>query len=281
MQNIDLSKPHVFTFPEDRSGLPSIRAKALVFADPRSRQLLQHIEKVASTKARVLITGEIGTGKELVARHIHKLSGRTGPFLVVDCRLIQAQQAEPELFGIATNLGGDISHRKGWFEAAAGGTLYLDEAGDLPLAVQAQLLRALQEQVVVPVGAKRAVKVDARVITATNYDLDRAEIDGHFRLDLLYPLNTVIVNLPPLRERSGDILILAEYFLGLYSQKLGAGKLKLSNDACDTLLDYPWPANIRELEEVIHRTVRAARGKVIAASDLGLSHLQTAQTQAS
>lgn len=231
----------------------SIRAKALVFADPTSQQLLEYIEKLAPSDAPMLINGETGTGKELVARHIHLLSGRRGPFLAINCGAISEQLAESELFGHeAGSFTGAVGRREGWFEAANGGTLFLDEIGDLPLPMQVKLLRVLQEREVVRVGSRKSIPVDVRLVAATNVDLDHAVSAGHFRRDLLYRLNIAQVRLPPLRERPGDVLPLAQHFLRVYSQRMNVPLPEISAAALDALRGYAWPGNIRELENVIH-----------------------------
>jgi len=238
------------------SGAPqplSIRARVLVFSDPASRKLLEYIERLAPSEAPVLINGETGTGKELVARHIHQVSGRKGPFLAVNCGAISENLAESELFGHeAGSFTGAAGRREGWFESANGGTLFLDEIGDLPLPIQVKLLRVLQEREVVRVGARKPLPVDVRLITATNVDLDQAVAAGRFRRDLHYRLNIAQVKLPPLRERRNEIIPLARHFIGLYAQKMGIAPPALSAAAEQILLQYPWQGNIRELENVIH-----------------------------
>jgi DNA-binding NtrC family response regulator len=230
-----------------------IRARALVFSDPASRELLRYIERLAPSDAPVLINGETGTGKELVARHIHQLSGRKGPFLAVNCGAITENLAESELFGHeAGAFTGAAGRREGWFESARGGTLFLDEIGDLPLSLQVKLLRVVQEREVVRVGSRRPIPIDVRLITATHVDLDRAVAAGRFRSDLHYRLNIAQLRLPPLRERRTEILPLAGHFIGLYAQRMHAEAPILSREAERILLEYAWPGNIRELENVIH-----------------------------
>lgn len=239
----------------------SIRAKALVFADPISQQLLAYIERLAPSEAPVLIIGETGTGKELVARHIHHLSGRSGPFLAVNCGAISEQLAESELFGHeAGAFTGAVGKREGWFEAANGGTLFLDEIGDLPLPMQVKLLRVLQEREVVRIGSRKTIPVNVRLVAATNVDLDHAVEAGHFRRDLLYRLNIAQARLPPLRERPGDILPLANHFIGVYSQRMNQASPALTDDALKALQDYAWPGNIRELENVVHFALLISTG---------------------
>lgn len=249
----DKQRPMVLSLEGGNAQPLSVRAKALVFSDPVSAALLDYIERIASSEAPVLIGGETGTGKELVARHIHLLSGRKGPFLAVNCGAISDQLAESELFGHeAGSFTGATGRREGWFEAANGGTLFLDEIGDLPLALQVKLLRVLQEREVVRIGSRKSIPVDVRLVAATNVDLDYAVTAGHFRRDLLYRINIAHVRLPPLRERPGDIMPLADYFLQTYSQRMGYKKPVFSQAAIDLMLAYAWPGNIRELENVIH-----------------------------
>jgi transcriptional regulator with PAS, ATPase and Fis domain len=247
----------------------SVRAKALVFSDPISADLLEYIERISPSEAPVLIGGETGTGKELVARHIHLLSGRKGPFLAVNCGAISDHLAESELFGHeAGSFTGAVGKREGWFEAANGGTLFLDEIGDLPLPLQVKLLRVLQEKEVVRIGSRKSIPVDVRLVAATNVDLDYAVNAGHFRRDLLYRINIAHVKLPPLRDRPGDILPLAEYFLKSYSQRMGSKQSQFSPEAIDLLLSYSWPGNIRELENVVHFALLVASANTIDASHL-------------
>jgi DNA-binding NtrC family response regulator len=250
----------------------SIRAKALVFADSASRRLLGYIEKLAPSEVPVLIIGETGTGKELVARHIHQLSGRTGPFLAVNCGAISDHLAESELFGHeAGSFTGAVGRREGWFEAAHGGTLFLDEIGDLPLAMQVKLLRVLQEREVVRIGSRKSIAVDVRLVAATNVDLEHAVSAGRFRLDLLYRLNIAPARLPPLRERPGDVLPLAQHFLRTYSQRMNIPVPGLSPTAVDALRGHAWPGNIRELENVIHFALLISSAEEIQPEHLKVS----------
>ncbi len=264
----------------------SVRAKALVFSDPISATLLEYIERIAPSDAPVLIGGETGTGKELVARHIHLLSGRKGPFLAVNCGAISDQLAESELFGHeAGSFTGAVGKREGWFEAANEGTLFLDEIGDLPLPLQVKLLRVLQEKEVVRIGSRKSIPVNVRLVVATNVDLDYAVSAGHFRRDLLYRINIAQVKLPPLRERPGDVLPLAEHFLKIYSQRMGYRQPQFSAGAIDLLLTYAWPGNIRELENVVHFALLVSSGdkiepahlKVTGGWNTGASHQQVPQ----
>lgn len=267
----------VLTFQEPRSLSLSIRASALVFEDPSSRRLLDHVERIAPSDATVLIIGETGTGKELIARHIHALSNRrNGPFGALNCASLTESLIESELFGHEKGaFTGAIGAKEGWFETAHGGTLFLDEVGDLPLGLQAKLLRVLQEREVVRVGARRATPIDVRVIAATNVNLEEAVEAGRFRADLYYRFNVANVRLIPLRERAGDILPLARHFLNIYGKRLGYTEALLTPEAEQILLDYDWPGNIRELENAIHRALLVCPGDRLRAGDFKLSGLKT------
>lgn len=266
------SSPAVLTLDNGIGHPLSIRAKSLVFVDPVSLELLSLIERVAPSSAPILIEGDSGTGKELVARHVHRLSGREGPFVAVNCGAISEHLAESELFGHEVGaFTGATSRREGWFEAANNGTLFLDEIGDLPLPLQVKLLRVIQEQEVVRLGSRRPIAVDVRLVTATNVDLSEAVSAGHFRLDLFYRLNIAQLRLPPLRERVGDILPLARHFLGVYSRKLRLPLPELGVAAVRALEQYAWPGNIRELENVIHFALLVSSGQQIRPEDLKLN----------
>jgi sigma-54-specific transcriptional regulator len=264
----------LLTFPDAGSMALSIRAKALMFHDPRSVALLDEVERIARSEATVLVIGETGTGKELIARHIHKRSGRRGPFIAVNCGAFSETLIDAELFGHETGaFTGASQARAGWFEAANGGTLFLDEIGDLPLNLQVKLLRVLQERQVVRLGSRKSIPLDVRLVAATNVELAQAVEAQHFRADLYYRLSVASVNLPPLRERPGDILPLARHFIGVYAGKLGLGDPRLSEDAQAALLGYPWPGNIRELENVIHYALIVCRDGVLRAADFRFSPL--------
>jgi sigma-54-specific transcriptional regulator len=268
----------LLTFPDQTAMVLSIRAKAMLFHDPRSSELLQQVERIARSDATTLIIGETGTGKELIARHIHDQSGRHGPFVAVNCGAFSESLIDAELFGHeAGAFTGATQARSGWFEAANGGTLFLDEIGDLSLALQVKLLRVLQERQVVRLGARRAIPLNVRLVAATNVDLHKAITAGRFRSDLYYRLGVASVHLPPLSERAGDILPLARHFIGVYSDKLKRGNVTLSAQASSALLSYEWPGNIRELENVIHFALIVCAGDVIQVEDLkltGISHRQ-------
>ncbi|MBL0728569.1 sigma-54-dependent Fis family transcriptional regulator [Piscinibacter sp. HJYY11] len=274
-----MSTEKLLTFPDAAAMTLSIRAKALLFHDARSVSLLQDIERVAQSEATVLVVGETGTGKELVARHIHKCSGRSGPFLAVNCGAFSETLIDAELFGHEVGaFTGAGQARAGWFEAANGGTLFLDEIGDLPLALQVKLLRVLQERQVVRLGSRRPIPLDVRLVAATNVDLRRAVEAQHFRADLYYRLSVAALELPPLRGRRGDILPLARHFMSVYAGKLAFGSSRekgvtLSPEAESALLAYAWPGNIRELENVIHYALIVCKDGVVRASDFRFSPL--------
>jgi sigma-54-specific transcriptional regulator len=269
-----------FRDPQQMSLL--VRATAFVFADPRSRQLHELIERIAPSEATVLITGETGTGKELIARHVHGLSGRAEQtFVAINCGAFSETLVESELFGYEKGaFTGAQQGKPGWFETASGGTLFLDEIGDLPLAMQVKLLRVLQEREVVRLGARRAIPIDVRLIAATNVDLAEAVRAGRFREDLYYRLQVIGLPLRPLRERPGDVMPLTRHFMAIYAQRLHLGEVELDLDAQQALLAYPWPGNIRELENVIHRALLVCRSGVVRAEDLSLSGWHRAPTPA-
>jgi sigma-54 dependent transcriptional regulator len=261
--------------------IASASARAAIFNDPRSQAVLLHAERVAPSDAPVLIIGETGTGKELLARHVHRQSGRKGPFVAVNCGAVTQSLAESELFGHqAGAFTGASETRVGWFEAANGGTLFLDEIGDLPHSMQVKLLRVLQEREVVRVGSRKPIALDVRLVTATNIELGGAVAAGRFRLDLLYRLNVVTLHLPPLRERPADVLPLARYFLGVYGKRLNIDVPALAPDAARTLQHYPWPGNIRELENVIHSALFLASEKEVRAHDLRFTSVTSTANEA-
>jgi transcriptional regulator with GAF, ATPase, and Fis domain len=222
---------------------------------------LRDIEEVAGTDATVLILGETGTGKELIARAIHKNSRRREkPLIKVNCAAMPAALIESELFGHEQGaFTGATKKREGRFALADGGTIFLDEIGELPVDLQVKLLRVLQEGEFEPVGSSRTQKVDARVITATNRDLKQATREGKFREDLYYRLNVFPIELPPLRERGDDIGLLAANFAKRFAQRMGRSIESLSEACIQRLKAYSWPGNVRELQNVIERAVITAR----------------------
>jgi aliphatic sulfonates family ABC transporter substrate-binding protein len=244
----------------------------MVFADPRSIELRERIERIAPSLAPVLVVGETGTGKELVAREVHAKSGRADkPFVAVNAGAFSAQLIESELFGHEKGaFTGAHASQMGWFEAADGGTLFLDEIGDLPLPLQVRLNRVLSTGEVTRLGSRSATPVDVRLIAATNVDLFEAMRAGRFREDLYYRLSVTSLALPPLRERPGDILPLAHHFLELYKARFGRPGVRLGSSAADALLRQAWPGNIRELENTIHQALLVCRSAELGVGDLGL-----------
>ncbi|AYJ87715.1 sigma-54-dependent Fis family transcriptional regulator [Sphingomonas paeninsulae] len=262
----------LLAFDSEKHHSVSVRARAFIFSDPRSRALVPLIEKTAPSDANILVIGETGTGKELVARYVHSLSNRAkGPFLAINCGAFSEALIEGELFGYEKGAyTGAHTARAGWFEAASGGTLFLDEIGDLPLSLQVKLLRVLQEREVVRLGSRTPIPLDVRVIAATNVDLQQSVADGNFRADLFYRLQVVTLPLLPLRERRADILPLARHFLQIYGDKIQPRRLDLSAAAEETLHHYSWPGNIRELENAIYRATLLCQEGVIEIEDLAL-----------
>ncbi|MGY4533948.1 sigma-54-specific transcriptional regulator [Pseudomonas sp. TE3786] len=268
----------VITHPHARELTKSVRASVLVFKDPRSEELLTRIERLAPSEANALIIGETGTGKELVARHIHQLSKRgMAPFVAVNCGAFPENLVDSELFGHEKGaFTGARTAKAGWFEAANGGTLFLDEIGDLPLSMQVKLLRVLQEREVVRLGSRTPVPIDVRVVAATNVNLADAVVAGHFREDLFYRLHVAAIRLPPLRERPGDILPLAEFFLEEHCQRLGYERAVLTAEAAQKLLRHNWPGNIRELENAIHHALLVCGRQLVEPEDLHLVEMRSA-----
>ena len=249
----------------------SIRAKALVFVDPRSRQLRDQVEHLAPQPLPLLIEGETGTGKELLARHIHKLSERSGLFVALNCSGLSPQHARAELFGYAAGAyPGSASSRAGWLGSANNGTLYLDEIGDLPLPLQAELLSALETGEITRVGASQPSPAQVRLVAATSIDLAQAVAAGKFSERLYRYLSDGRLALPPLRERIGDILPLAEYFLGIYAQRLDLPLPLISEAAQQRLEGHYWPGNTRELENVVHFALLVSQGEEILPTHLNL-----------
>lgn len=231
--------------------------------------VLKLVSKVAKTDVNVLITGENGTGKELIARELHKISGRNNEvFISVDMGSISESLFESELFGHVKGSFTDAKDdRAGKFEAANGGTLFLDEIGNLSLQAQAKLLSAIQNKTIVRVGANKAIPVDIRLICATNVNLEKMVADGLFREDLLYRINTIRIEVPPLRDREGDVLILADFYLKKFTSKYGKPGLRINQSAEEKLMAYSWPGNVRELLHTIERAVILSEGNILKPDD--------------
>jgi len=242
---------------------------ALVGKTPAMLEIFKTVGKLARNDVPVLVTGESGTGKELVARAIHAASTRAEfPFVAVNSAAIPRELLESELFGHERGaFTGATESRPGRFREAASGTLFLDEIGDMPPELQAKLLRVLQSGEITAVGGRRAEHVDVRILAATHRDLDREVKEGRFREDLLYRLRVVPLHLPPLRERSDDIPVLAEYFVTRYAEELGTDAHWLANDALERFRHHAWPGNVRELENAIKRALVLASGEVLTAQD--------------
>ena len=254
----------------DRIGLPKIIGKSSLM-----QEITAKIQKVAPTNATVLIHGESGTGKELFARAIHYLSLRKdGPFVAINSAAIPRELLESELFGYERGAFTGADARKlGKLELADKGTVFLDEIGDMDLALQAKLLRVLQEQVIERVGGGKPIKIDVRIVAATNKDLDKAVAARLFREDLFYRLNVFPLTIPALRDRRDDIPALAQNFLNKYCAEVRKGPISISDEARELLLKFPWKGNVRELENVIERAVIYADGGVIRAQDLGINEM--------
>ena len=245
----------------------SIENKALKKAVSRQNEMVgtsapmmevrNMIEKVAPTNARVLITGENGTGKELVARQLHEFSTRRyGPFIEVNCAAIPAELIESQLFGHEKgSFTSAIKQKKGDFELANGGTLFLDEIGDMSLAAQAKVLRALQENKIVRVGGEKEISVDVRIIAATNKDLRKMIDENAFREDLYHRLSVIVIHVPPLRERKDDIPLLVNSFVEVIAQNMGKAAPQFTDEAMEELKQYQWTGNIRELHNIVERLV--------------------------
>ncbi len=233
-------------------------------------EVYKEVGRVARTEMTVLLMGESGTGKELVARAVHANSTRAkGPFITVNMAAIPRDLIESELYGHEKgSFTGAVERRPGKFELASGGTLFLDEIGELPLELQAKLLRVLQEREVDRVGGSRPLPVDVRIVAATNADLARSVEDGRFRRDLYYRLAVVPIRLPPLREREGDVILLARHCIARYGEQLKGRSFTLGKDAEPLLMAHPWPGNVRELQNVIQRALLKLNGTRISANDL-------------
>jgi two-component system response regulator PilR (NtrC family) len=243
------------------------------------RALKQLITRVAPSSANVLVIGESGTGKELVARAIHELSGvKDGPFVAVNCGAIPESLIESELFGHKKgSFTGAIADKPGLFETADGGTLFLDEIGELPLSMQVKLLRALQDRAIRRVGGNETIKIDVRIVAATNKNLEEAAKKGTFREDLYYRLNVILLETPPLRDRVGDVEELLEWFFRRFNEKQKRNLSGISPEALKVLALYRWPGNIRELENVMERVVTLESSERIEVATLPVEMVHAAR----
>ena len=245
--------------------------EGFVGESPQIREVLDLVRRVAPTGANVMIRGESGVGKERVARLLHTSSDRPGgPFVPLNCAALPESLLEAELFGIEEGVATGVQRRMGKIELANGGTLFLDEVGDLTLALQAKLLRVVQERELERLGGRERVPVDIQLVTATNQDLEAMVESGQFRRDLYYRLRVVVVTVPPLRDRRRDIPLLARHFLELYGDRFGRPGVRLSRDALTALMVHPFPGNVRELENAIQGALALAPGDVITEQDLRL-----------
>ncbi|MDD4880389.1 MAG: sigma-54 dependent transcriptional regulator, partial [Gallionellaceae bacterium] len=249
---------------------------------PAMAELYRLIRQVAPARSNILVIGETGTGKELVARALHQESGRSGLFVPVNCAAIPAELLESEMFGHQKGaFTGAERDRMGRFEVASGGTLFLDEVTEMPMALQSKLLRVLQENVIERLGSHKPVAVDLRVVAASNRDPQQAMAEGRLRQDLYYRLNVVRIDVPPLRQRREDIPLLAGHFLDKYSRELGKQPPHLVQEALDKLSAYAWPGNIRELENMMERAAVLSKGPAVLPGQLPLeAGGQTAATPA-
>jgi len=244
---------------------------SIITAAPEMLKVARTIERVASADVSVMLLGASGTGKELLARAVHQMSGRNGDFVAINCAAIPENLLEAELFGYERGaFTGAVKSNIGKIELAQSGTLFLDEVGDIPLPLQVKLLRFLQERVIERIGGRHPIAVDTRIVCATHQDLEAMIADGRFREDLYYRLAEIVVKIPSLAERSGDAVLLARHFVNRFGRELNAGVQSLSPDAVDAIDAYAWPGNVRELENRIKRAVIMADGKSLSAGDLDL-----------
>jgi two-component system NtrC family response regulator len=252
---------------------PASPVDGIIASSAEMLRVLRNVEKIAPTDVTVLLLGESGTGKELLAHAIHRMSGRAhGPFVPINCAAIPETLLESELFGHEKGaFTGAVRLNVGKMESADRGTLFLDEIGDVPLAMQVKLLRFLQDQIVERVGGRKPIQVDVRIICATNQDLDRMMAEGRFREDLYYRLNEVAIRVPPLRERLGDAVFLASFFLRRCAAEYDRPVRGFGPGALAALKDHAWPGNVRELENRVKRAVVMADGPLLSPNDLGLS----------
>jgi DNA-binding NtrC family response regulator len=246
---------------------------------PQIQRVLDLVEKVSKTEVNILITGENGTGKGLIAREIHLRSPRANkPMVTVDMASIPVTLFESEMFGHKKGAFTDARQdRVGRFETANGGTLFLDEIGNLSLSMQAKILSSLQERQIIPLGSNKAIPIDIRLVCATNKSLERMSVEGTFRQDLLFRINTIQIDLPPLRERGGDIELMATHFLARYAKKYGRNSLSYTKDAIQAMNAYSWPGNIRELEHTIEKATILAEGTLVRTEDLNLKNIPAQQ----
>ena len=253
----------------------------LMTRDPGMLRVCRTIEKVASSNATVMLLGESGTGKEVLARGLHQSSPRkSGKFVAINCAAIPENLLESELFGYEKGaFTGAAKMTLGKIETANGGTLMLDEIGDLPISLQAKLLRFLQERTIERIGGRQEIPVDVRIVCATHQDLKVLTKEGRFREDLFYRLAEIVIHIPPLRDRVGDPAMLAHAFVRRFAQEQGRGSMTLTEDAIRSIENHPWPGNIRELENCIKRAAIMADGNQIAPEEVGLERVELSENQ--
>jgi two-component system NtrC family response regulator len=256
-----------------QSAVTSAGSSGIITRDPDMQKVCRTVEKVASTSATVMLLGESGTGKELLARALHTSSNRrVGRFVAINCAAIPDNLLESELFGYEKGaFTGAAKQTPGKIEVADGGTLFLDEIGDLPLSLQAKLLRFLQERVIERIGGRDEIPVDVRIVCATHQDLHALSANGKFREDLYYRLAEIVLDIPPLRARKGDASLLAHSFVRRIAAEQKAGAMTLLPEAVDAIEAYPWPGNVRELENRVKRAVIMAETNALKAEDFGLN----------
>jgi len=255
------------------ASVPQTQVTGILGNSPAMQKVLRDVERLAKTDITILITGESGTGKELVADAIHRLGARRAkPFVAINCAAIPEGLLEAELFGHEKGaFTGAVKQTIGKIESANGGTLFLDEVGDIPLATQVKLLRFLEERVIERVGGRQSIRIDTRVLSATNQDLAKLMAEGRFREDLFYRINEITIALPPLRERTGDGLLLANFFLRKYAKEYGRTFRGFSNAAASAIRRHPWRGNVRELEGRVKRAAVMAESAVVQPGDLDLA----------
>ncbi len=280
---LNWSKKEVIVLKEKEKGLKSElnrEQKYIIGSSPQLMQVLKMVRKVARTDANVLITGENGTGKELIAHEIHRLSDRSGEVMIsVDMGSVTETLFESELFGHVKGAFTDArDDRPGKFEVADKGSLFLDEIGNLPYHLQSKLLAVVQNRTITRIGSNKTVPINIRLICATNKNLDRMVGEGLFREDLLYRINTIQIEVPPLRERGNDILVLADFFLKKYSSKYNKTNLKINNQAQEKLVRYSWPGNIRELQHTIEKAVILSESNILKAEDFFMKPVMQGKT---
>jgi two-component system NtrC family response regulator len=275
----------VFELQQENKRLQSMRQpdvlSGLISRDPEMLRICRTIEKVAPSNATVMLLGESGTGKEVLARGLHEASPRRGEkFVAINCAAIPENLLESELFGYEKGaFTGAAKTTIGKIEVANRGTLFLDEIGDLPMPLQAKLLRFLQERVIERVGGRQEIPVDVRIVCATHQDLKALSKEGRFREDLYYRLAEIVVNIPPLRSRVGDTALIAHAFVRRFAQEQNRGSMALTEDALRSIENYPWPGNVRELENCIKRAVIMADGSQITRDDIGVDAVAEADQE--